>query len=196
MRRTCLSKISTPTPGPWRRGSSTHAEPRLKPCSSQTAGRKPWRRLKTAILATGKKRVAHAEGAYHGTTLGALACMGRGLYRDDFNGVLADFPEVPFADLKALETVLSKEDVAAFIVEPIQIEAGIRIASDEYLQDARKLCDRFGALLIFDEVHTGMGRTGTLFGWQHSGVVPDIFTLAKALGGGMVVIGAVLIADG
>ena len=152
--------------------------------------------LKTAILATGKKRVAHAEGAYHGTTLGALACMGRGLYRDDFNGVLADFPEVPFADAKALENALSKEDVAAFIVEPVQIEAGIRIAGDEYLQDARKLCDRFGALLIFDEVHTGMGRTGTLFGWQHSGVVPDIFTLAKSLGGGMVPIGAVLMAEG
>jgi len=152
--------------------------------------------IKTALVATGRRRVAHADRAYHGTTLGALACMGRGLYRDDFAAVLADFPEVPFGDLGALEEVLARGDVAAFLVEPVQMEAGMRPASPEYLRGAHELCHRYGALLILDEVHTGMGRTGALFAWQDAGVLPDIFVLAKSLGGGLVPIGAAVMGEG
>jgi len=152
--------------------------------------------LKTALLATGRTRIAFAAGAYHGTTLGALACMGRGLYRAPFSAVLADFPEVAFGDAAALEKALLAEDVAAFIVEPIQMEAGVRIASPQYLASARELCRRYGALLIFDEVQTGMGRTGRLFAYEHAGVEPDILVLAKSLGGGLLPIGAAVMADG
>jgi acetylornithine/succinyldiaminopimelate/putrescine aminotransferase len=152
--------------------------------------------LKTAIVATGRPRVARADGAYHGTTLGALACMGRGLYRDDFAAVLADFPEVPFGDLAALGRVLARGDVAAFLVEPMQMEAGARAAPPDYLHGAKELCHRHGALLILDEVHTGMGRTGSLFAWQQMGVVPDLFVLAKSLGGGMVPVGAAVMGEG
>jgi acetylornithine/succinyldiaminopimelate/putrescine aminotransferase len=151
--------------------------------------------LKTAMLATGRTRIAFAAGAYHGTTLGALACMGRGPYRAPFNAVLADFPEVAFGDAAALEKALLAGDVAAFIVEPIQMEAGVRIASTEYLAIARELCRRHGALLIFDEVQTGMGRTGRLFAYEHAGVEPDILVLAKSLGGGLLPIGAAVLAD-
>jgi acetylornithine/succinyldiaminopimelate/putrescine aminotransferase len=152
--------------------------------------------LKTALLATGRKRIAFADGAYHGTTLGALACMGRGLYRAPFAPVLADFPEVPFGDAAALEKALRAQDVAAFIVEPIQMEGGVRIASSTYLASAREICHRHGVLLIFDEVQTGMGRTGRLFAYEHAGVEPDILVLAKSLGGGMLPIGAAVMADG
>ncbi len=152
--------------------------------------------IKTALAATGRPRVARADGAYHGTTLGALACMGRGLYRDDFAAVLADFPEVPFGDLTALERVLARGDVAAFLVEPIQMEAGARLAPPGYLRGAQELCRRHGTLLILDEVHTGMGRTGSLFAWQEAGVRPDIFVLAKSLGGGLVPVGAAVMGEG
>jgi acetylornithine/succinyldiaminopimelate/putrescine aminotransferase len=152
--------------------------------------------LKTALLATGRRRVAFADGAYHGTTLGALACMGRGLYRAPFAPVLADFPEVPFGDAAALEKTLLSGDVAAFIVEPIQMEAGVRIASPQYLADAREVCRRHGAVLIFDEVQTGMGRTGRLFAYEHAGVEPDILVLAKSLGGGLMPIGAAVMGEG
>jgi acetylornithine/succinyldiaminopimelate/putrescine aminotransferase len=152
--------------------------------------------LKTALVATGRPRIARAAGAYHGTTLGALACMGRGLYRDDFESVLADFPEVPFGDTDALERVLSRGDVAAFLVEPFQMESGARLATAEYLRAARDLCHRHGALFLLDEVHTGMGRTGSLFAWQRLGVRPDGFTLAKSLGGGMVPVGAAVMGEG
>jgi acetylornithine/succinyldiaminopimelate/putrescine aminotransferase len=152
--------------------------------------------LKTAIAATGRRRIVHAEGSYHGTTLGALSCMARGPYRKDFEAVLAPAAEVPFGDLGALERELSAGDVAAFILEPIQVEAGVRVATTEYLQGAKALCAKAGALLIFDEVQTGMGRTGTLFAWQGYGVAPDLFTLAKSLGGGLVPIGATVTGRG
>lgn len=152
--------------------------------------------LKTAIAATGRRRIVHAEGSYHGTTLGALSCMARGPYRKDFEGVLAPTSEVPFGDLGALERELATGDVAAFILEPVQIEAGVRIAAAEYLRGAKSLCGKAGTLLIFDEVQTGMGRTGTLFAWQGYGVVPDLFTLAKSLGGGLLPIGATVTGSG
>jgi putrescine aminotransferase len=152
--------------------------------------------IKTAMAATRRPRVAYAEGAFHGTTLGSLACMGCRHFRDDFEPALPDYPRVPFGDLGALERALSAGDVAAFLVEPVQIEAGVRIASDDYLRGAKELCARHGALLILDEVQTGMGRTGRLFAFQRSGVAPDILCLAKSLGGGVVPIGAAVMGEG
>ncbi len=149
--------------------------------------------IKTAIAATGRPRILYADGAYHGTTLGALSCMAKGPYRQDFERVLAPFQEIPFGDAAALEQELQRGDVAAFLVEPIQVESGVRIATTGYLREARELCRRHGALLMFDEVQTGMGRTGTLFAWQGVNVVPDVFVLAKSLGGGLMPIGATLI---
>jgi acetylornithine/succinyldiaminopimelate/putrescine aminotransferase len=152
--------------------------------------------IKTAIAVTGRHRIAHAAGAYHGTTLGALACMARGLYRDTFARALPDFPEVPFADLAGLEAVLAGGDVAGLLVEAVQMESGVRIEPPEYLRAARELCQRHGALFILDEVHTGMGRTGSLFALHQLGFEPDIFTLAKSLGGGVVPIGAAVMREG
>jgi len=152
--------------------------------------------LKTAMLATGRHVVAYADGGYHGTTLGALACMARGPYREDFDGVLSPFREVRFGDLDALEAAIAPGDVAAFLLEPIQVEAGVRIATTEFLEAARDLCRRRGTLLVLDEVQTGMGRTGDLFAFHGTGVAPDILVLAKSLGGGMVPIGAAVSGDG
>ena len=152
--------------------------------------------IKTALLATGRPRLAYAEGGYHGTTLGALGCMARGPYRADLDGVLPTFRDVPFGDADALEKALASGDVAAFLIEPIQMEGGARIAETAYLAAARDACDRHGALLIFDEVQTGLGRTGALFAWQHTGVAPDVLVAAKALGGGLVPIGATLMRRG
>jgi acetylornithine/succinyldiaminopimelate/putrescine aminotransferase len=152
--------------------------------------------IKTALLATGRPRMAYAAGGYHGTTLGALACMARGPYRAGLEGTLASFVEVPFGDLAALEAVLAAGDVAGFLVEPVQVEAGVRIASPAYLQGAREACHRAGALLLLDEVQTGMGRTGTLFAFQQAQAPPDVLILAKSLGGGVVPIGATVMAQG
>jgi len=152
--------------------------------------------IKTAVLATGRTRVVHADGAYHGTTLGALACTGRGLYRDEFEPVLPAFDEVRFGDLSALERALATGDVAAVLLELIQMEAGVRIAGRDYVQGVRACCRRHGTLLVLDEVQTGMGRTGTLFGYQGYDVEPDILVLAKSLGGGMVPIGAAVMRAG
>jgi acetylornithine/succinyldiaminopimelate/putrescine aminotransferase len=144
--------------------------------------------LKTAILATGRTKIAYADRAFHGTTLGAISCAGKGPFREGLEGVLQEFVEVPFGDAGALE----RDDLAAFIVEPVQMEGGARLAATEYLRDVRALCERRGTLLLFDEVQTGMGRSGRLFAFQALGVVPDMVILAKALGGGVMPIGATL----
>jgi putrescine aminotransferase len=153
--------------------------------------------LKTALLASGRPRVAYATGGYHGTTLGALGLMADGLYRDPFRHALAPiFEPVPFGDAEALARCLARADVAAFVLEPIQMEAGARIAEDAYLREVRSVCDRHGALLIFDEIQTGLGRTGQLFAFQHSGVAPDLFTLGKSLGAGSIPISATVMREG
>ena len=144
--------------------------------------------LKTAILATGRTKIAYAGRAFHGTTLGAISCAGDGAFRDGLEGVLHEFVEVPFGDAGALD----RDDLAAFLVEPVQMEGGVRIASPEYLGDVAQVCRERGALLLFDEVQTGMGRSGRLFAFQALGVVPDAVILAKALGGGVMPIGATL----
>ena len=145
--------------------------------------------IKLARLATGKPGIISTEGAFHGKTMGALSASGREKYRKPFEPLVPGFTHVPFGDADALERAID-ERTAAFIVEPIQGEAGVRIPPDDYLPRVRAICDRRRVLLIADEVQTGMGRTGKMFACEHWGVVPDILTTAKGLGGGVMPIGA------
>jgi len=145
--------------------------------------------LKLARLATGRPGIVGAEGAFHGKTMGALSASGRESYKAPFRPLLPGFAHVPYGDLEAMARAVT-DQTAAVILEPIQGEGGVIIPPDGYLAGVREICDRAGALLILDEVQTGLGRTGTMFGCQHWGVVPDIMTTAKALGGGVLPIGA------
>ena len=138
----------------------------------------------------GRYEIITMERSFHGRTMGALSATGQTKYQEGFEPVLPGFVRVPFNDLAAVARAVTDKTVAV-LVEPIQGEGGVRIASDEYLRGLRALCDVRRLLLIFDEVQTGMGRTGQWFGYQHAGVVPDALILAKALGGGFP-IGAVL----
>ncbi len=147
--------------------------------------------IKFARMATGRTRIITADGSYHGKTLGALSASGREKYKAPFEPLLPGFTTVPFGDNAALEAAMD-DTVAAVMLEPIQGENGIHVAPDDYLPFVRSLCDQHGALLILDEVQTGLGRTGTLFACEQWGVAPDILTLAKALGGGVMPIGAVV----
>lgn len=137
-----------------------------------------------------KYKFITAEGSFHGRTFATVTATAQPKYHEGFLPLLPGFVYVPFNDAAALESAFSNE-VAAVMVEPIQGEGGINIATAEYLQVIRRLCDEKGALMILDEVQTGMGRTGKWFAYQHFDVEPDIITLAKALGGG-VAIGAMM----
>ncbi|MHC4715179.1 MAG: aminotransferase class III-fold pyridoxal phosphate-dependent enzyme, partial [Planctomycetota bacterium] len=137
----------------------------------------------------GRYKIITMENSFHGRTLAAITATAQPKYHAGFEPLPAGFVYVPFNDLAAVEQAMDDE-TAAVLVEPIQGEGGINVADDEYLRGLRELCDKGGAVLIFDEVQTGMGRTGEYFGYQHSGVVPDIMTMAKSLGGG-VAIGAI-----
>lgn len=130
------------------------------------------------------------EGGFHGRTVAALTATAQAKYQKGFEPLLPGFHYVPFDDLGAAERAVGTQ-TAAILVEPIQGEGGICVPSEGYLQGLRKLCDAAGALLVFDEVQTGIGRTGRLFAYEHWGVEPDIMVLAKALGGGLP-IGAML----
>jgi acetylornithine/succinyldiaminopimelate/putrescine aminotransferase len=153
--------------------------------------------LKAAVAATGRSKILYADGAYHGTTLGALGCMAQGLYREPFEALLPHgFQSVPFGDSAALARALADEPAAAFLVEPIQMEAGARIASRDYLLSAKGLCQAAGSLLLLDEIQTGLGRTGKTFAFQHAGVQPDVVIVGKALGAGLVPISAALFGAG
>ncbi len=145
--------------------------------------------IKLARARTRRPGLIATEGGFHGKTLGALALNGKAFYRDPFEPLLPGVRLVPFGDAAALAAAVD-ETVAAVVLEPIQGEAGVIIPPDGYLQAARAACDRAGALLILDEVQTGIGRTGTLFACEPSGVVPDILCMAKSLGGGVMPIGA------
>ena len=148
--------------------------------------------LKLARLHTSEEKYKFitAEGSFHGRTLATLTATAQPKHHEGLLPLLPGFVYVPFNDIAALESAFSDE-VAAVMVEPIQGEGGINIATSEYLQAIRRLCDENAALLIFDEVTTGVGRTGKWFGYQHFDVEPDIMTMAKALGGG-VAIGAMM----
>ncbi len=148
--------------------------------------------LKLARLHTAKEKYKFitAEGSFHGRTFATVTATAQPKYHEGFLPLLPGFIYVPFNDIKALESAFSDE-VAAVMVEPIQGEGGINVATAEYLEAIRRLCDETGAVMILDEVQTGIGRTGKWFGYQHFDVEPDIITMAKALGGG-VAIGAMM----
>ena len=145
--------------------------------------------LKLARLATGRTEFVAAEGAFHGKTMGALSASGREKYKTPFQPLVPGFTHVPFGDLEAASRAVT-DRTAAVILEPIQGENGVILPPDGYLAGVRRICDQQGALLILDEVQTGLGRTGRMFACEHWGVVPDLLTMAKALGGGVMPIGA------
>src|SRR5439155_26875511 len=128
-------------------------------------------------------RIVTFEGAFHGRTLATLAAGGQKKYLEGFGPVVEGFDQVLFGDLEAVKKIIGPE-TAAILIEPIQGEGGVRVPSNMFLKSLRALADQHGLLLIFDEVQTGMGRTGELFAYQRTGVEPDIMALAKALGGG------------
>ena len=148
--------------------------------------------LKLARLATadGKYKFITAEGSFHGRTFATVTATAQPKYHEGFLPLLPGFVYVPYNDINALEKAFTDE-VCAVMIEPIQGEGGINVATKEYVEAIRQLCDEKGAVMIFDEVQTGMGRTGKWFAYQHYDVEPDIITLAKALGGG-VAIGAMM----
>jgi len=144
--------------------------------------------LKLARLHTSEEKYKFitAEGSFHGRTFATLTATGQPKHHEGFLPLLPGFVYTPFNDVEALQSRFDDE-VAAVLIEPIQGEGGINVATPEFLTAIRRLCDEKGALMILDEVQTGMGRTGKWFGYQHFDVVPDIITMAKALGGGMAI---------
>jgi ornithine--oxo-acid transaminase len=147
--------------------------------------------IKLARAATRRAKIVFCEHAFHGLTLGSLSINGDEVFRDGFGPLLKDVVRIPYDDLPALEAALAGEDVAAFIVEPIQGK-GVNIPARGYLQEAARLCKKQKTLFVTDEIQTGLGRTGRFLGAQHSGAEPDLVLLAKALSGGFVPVGAVL----
>ena len=147
--------------------------------------------LKLARGATGRPRVVSTVNGYHGHTGFALSAGGRDAFREPFEPLIPEFVFVPFGDADALRDAVD-ERTAAVILEPIQGEGGIVVPPDGYLTAAREACDSVGAKLIFDEIQTGMGRTGRWFASQHEGVVPDVMTVAKSLGGSLAAISATI----
>jgi putrescine aminotransferase len=148
--------------------------------------------LKLARAATGRPGLLSCERSFHGKSLGSLSVTGNPVYHRPFGPLLPECQSIPFGDLEALERALYMRRFAAFIVEPIQGEGGMIVAPAGYLRAAQELCRTSDTLLIVDEVQTGLGRTGTLFAVDEEGVEPDILTLAKSLGGGLVPLGAML----
>jgi ornithine--oxo-acid transaminase len=151
--------------------------------------------IKFARKSTGRTGLLYCEGAFHGLTCGALSLMGDAFWRDKFGPMLEGAEAVPFDDLNALEKKLASRKIAAFFVEPIQSEAGIKVPGPTYLSEAATVCRRYGALLVLDEVQTGMYRTGTFLAAHQFQAKPDMVVLAKALSGGLVPVSAVLMTD-
>lgn len=133
---------------------------------------------------TGKYKVVATQEAFHGRTMGALSLTGQPSKRDPFKPLIKGIKHVPFGDSSAMKRAITKK-TAMVIVEPIMGEAGVIVPPADYLKNLRQFCDDNGALLVFDCVQTGMGRTGDWFGYEYSGIRPDVITLAKGLGGGL-----------
>ena len=133
---------------------------------------------------TGKVRAVAAQGAFHGRTMGALSLTGQPSKREPFLPLVKGVKHVPYGDIEAMRKAVTKK-TAMVIIEPIMGEAGVIVPPADYLQELRALCDAKGALLVIDAVQTGMGRTGDWFGYEYSGITPDVITLAKGLGGGL-----------
>ena len=150
--------------------------------------------LKMAILTTGRHHFVGTIGAFHGKSLGSLGGTSKAVFREPFLP-LKRWTHVPFGDVDALRMIVASGDfsgdkVAAVVIEPIQGEGGINVAPPGYLAAAREICDKYGAVLVFDEVQSGMGRSGKMFCCEHDGVVPDLMALGKGFGGGVMPIGA------
>jgi len=166
--------------------------PRLERCLFTSTGTEAVEAaLKLGRAATGRTRVISADHGFHGLTLGSLSANGCPEFTDRFQPLLPGFERVPFGDLAALEAELRREDVALFLVEPIQGK-GVNLPPDGYLEGAQELCRRHGTLFAVDEVQTGFGRTGTLFAFEQWGLEPDLVPVAKSLSGGYVPVGALL----
>jgi len=148
--------------------------------------------LKLGRAATRRQRVVSADHGFHGLTLGSLSANGNEEFVGRFGPLLPGFAKVPFGDLEALETELRSEDVAVFLVEPVQGK-GVHLPPEGYLEGAQELCRRYGTLFCVDEVQTGLGRTGKLFAFEHWGLEPDLVPIAKSLSGGYVPVGALLL---
>jgi len=139
--------------------------------------------LKLAHRATGRAKFVSTEGSFHGRTLGALRVIGQAKHREPYAALLPAPAIVPYGDRAAAESAIDGE-TAAFIVEPVQGEGGVRVPPKGYLPEVRRICRERGALLILDEIQTGIGRTGKMLALEHENVVPDVLTLGKGLGGG------------
>ena len=151
--------------------------------------------IKLARLYTKRNTFISTLGGFHGKSMGSLSLMGKATFREPFMGGLQDVRFAPYGDANALEQELSKAQavgtpIAAFVVEPVQGEAGAVVPPEDYLPRVRELCSRFGALLIADEIQTGMGRTGKFWGVDHWNVVPDIMCVGKSIGGGVMPLSA------
>ena len=133
---------------------------------------------------TGRTRIVAAQGAFHGRTMGALSLTGQPAKREPFLPLIKGVKHVPYGDINAMRKAVSRK-TAMVIIEPIMGEAGVIVPPADYLQQLRQLCNDKGALLVIDAVQTGMGRTGDWFGYEYSGITPDVITLAKGLGGGL-----------
>jgi ornithine--oxo-acid transaminase len=151
--------------------------------------------IKFARAHTRRAGILSAEHAFHGLTCGAVSLMSDAFWREGFGPLLPETSSIPFGDLDALERELKSKRFAAFIVEPVQSEAGVCVPHPEYLRTAEALCRRHGTLFVLDEVQTGMYRTGAFLAAHHFGVEPDMVILAKAMSGGLVPCGAVLMSD-
>jgi ornithine--oxo-acid transaminase len=151
--------------------------------------------IKISRAASGRPRILYAEHAFHGLTLGSLSINGEPIFRDGFGPLLPGCDAVPFGDLDALRRELERGDVAALIVEPVQGK-GVNLPPEDYLARAQALCRGAETLFVCDEVQTGIGRTGRFLALEHWGLEPDMVCLAKALSGGLVPIGAVLVSRG
>jgi ornithine--oxo-acid transaminase len=162
-------------------------------CSSGSEGVES--AIKFSRVFTGRAGLLYTQGAFHGLTCGALSLMGDPFWKKGFGPMLSDSEEIPFGDASALAEKLRTKKFAACFVEPMQGEGGIRVPSKSYLESARELCSRYGTLLVFDEVQTGFYRTGKFLACHHYGVDADMVVLAKALSGGLIPSGAVLMTD-
>jgi ornithine--oxo-acid transaminase len=151
--------------------------------------------IKFSRAHTGRVGMLSAKGSFHGLTCGALSLMSDAFWKDGFGPMLPEVEMVSFGVLEELAAMLATKRFAAFIVEPVQVEAGLRIPDREYLREAQALCRRYGTLFVLDEVQTGFYRTGAFLAAHHFGVEPDMIILAKALSGGLIPVGAVLMTD-
>ncbi len=144
--------------------------------------------LKLSHRFAGRTRYVSTASSFHGRTLGALTIIGQARHRDPYRALLPESAVVPYGDLDAARAAID-DQTAAFVVEPIQGEGGVNVPPDGYLRGVREACDRHGALLVLDEIQTGIGRTGRWLALEHEGVVPDVLTLGKMLGGGFPIAG-------